>query len=353
MPVDGYEAAVKHLRRRVRNATREQRDLAAAHGLPISTRTPFLVAGAQLSDQLAEVLGTDPLPATEGRLEYLADLVAEEDIKPPSAASAGVVQAWIDHLLARRTLTGLLEVRPEPGDVVYLRRRGETTPRAEDVDAERVRMVSSVDRDGRVHFRGPGQRAWPDAISLLCRADATGEQADKWRDQALALASVRDRSDSTARSLSSHKWRLLEPWRVRERETLERDVDALRGIIETATDERPIQRHLEQHPWLLASLLGGGQGRWVRPQVSLGREVVADFFIADADSAGVRWRLIELESPRVPQRLQNGDFAKEARHAVHQIEQCDPGWPPTPTRRAARVSVTVCSSSTSRPGRPH
>jgi hypothetical protein len=108
---------------------------------------------------------------------------------------------------------------------------------------------------------------------------------------------------------------------VRQREVLERDVDALRGVIETAADEAPIQRHLEQQPWLLASLLGGGHGRWVRPQVSLGGEVVADFFIADADSVGVRWRLIELESPRVRQQIKNGEFAKEARHAIHQIEQ--------------------------------
>jgi hypothetical protein len=92
---------------------------------------------------------------------------------------------------------------------------------------------------------------------------------------------------------------------VRQREVLERDVDALRGVIETAADEAPIQRHLEQQPWLLASLLGGGHGRWVRPQVSL----------------GVRWRLIELESPRVRQQIKNGEFAKEARHAIHQIEQ--------------------------------
>ena len=181
-------------------------------------------------------------------------------------------------------------------------------------------MVSSIDHEGRLHFRGAGQRTWPDSVSLLCRATETGSQAEAWRDRALAAASRRDGSSSSARSLSSHKWRLLEPWRVREREVLERDVDALRGVIETATDEAAIQRHLQQRPWLLASLLGGGHGRWVRPQVSLGGEVVADFFIADADSVGVRWRLIELESPRARQRLKNGEFAKEARHAIHQIE---------------------------------
>jgi hypothetical protein len=108
---------------------------------------------------------------------------------------------------------------------------------------------------------------------------------------------------------------------VRERQALPRDIDALRGVIEAAADERPIQAHLQRNPWLLAALLGGNHGRWVRPQVSLGGKFVADFFIADADSVGIRWWLIELESPRAPQRLENGDFAKEARHAIHQIEQ--------------------------------
>jgi hypothetical protein len=183
---------------------------------------------------------------------------------------------------------------------VYLRRRGEALPARDELDVEGVRMISSIDREGRLHFRGAGQRAWPDTVSLLCCADTNGKQADAWRHPACAASSQRDRSSGIARSLSSHKWRLLELWRVRDPEVLERDIDALRGVIETAADERPIQRYLEQHPWLLASLLGGGHGRWVRPQVSLGREVVAYFFIGDADSVGVRRRLIELESPRAP-----------------------------------------------------
>jgi hypothetical protein len=43
--------------------------------------------------------------------------------------------------------------------------------------------------------------------------------------------------------------------------------------------------------------------------------------MADADSSGIRWLLIELESPRVRAVKRDGEWAKEARHAQHQIRQ--------------------------------
>jgi hypothetical protein len=68
--------------------------------------------------------------------------------------------------------------------------------------------------------------------------------------------------------------------------------------LESAEDEKPMQRYLEEHPQLVLGELGA-QCRWVIPQKSLGGEYVPDFLVARLDSTGVVWTLIELESPRV------------------------------------------------------
>lgn len=62
-------------------------------------------------------------------------------------------------------------------------------------------------------------------------------------------------------------------------------------------------------------------GRWVRPKVRFSDRFEADFMIADADSVGIHWVYVELESPRAPMFLQNGELAEKARHGIHQIHQ--------------------------------
>jgi hypothetical protein len=99
------------------------------------------------------------------------------------------------------------------------------------------------------------------------------------------------------------------------------DADALQAVLDTADDERPLQRFLQERPHLLATaFLSGGHGHYVRPQVRLGSQWVVDFLIADASSQGTFWRLVELESPTAKIFLQSGEFAKEARHAQYQIQ---------------------------------
>lgn len=96
-------------------------------------------------------------------------------------------------------------------------------------------------------------------------------------------------------------------------------VAALLEVVEKASDERAIQEHLAENPRLWSPLLGGGHGRWVRPKVKFGDRFEADFMIADADSAGIHWVYIELESPTANVFKSNGEFADKARHALFQI----------------------------------
>jgi Domain of unknown function (DUF4263) len=99
------------------------------------------------------------------------------------------------------------------------------------------------------------------------------------------------------------------------------EVEELLAVVEEASDERPIQAHLAAKPRLFSPLLGGGHGRWVRPKVRFSDRFEADFMIADADSVGIHWVYVELESPRAPMFLQNGELAEKTRHGIHQIHQ--------------------------------
>lgn len=114
----------------------------------------------------------------------------------------------------------------------------------------------------------------------------------------------------------------LAPWEIDSApKPTHAEVETLRGVIDAATDERPIQAHLAANPRLFSPLLGGGHGRWVRPKARFSDRFEADFMIADADSVGIHWVYVELENPRAPMFLQNGELAEKARHGIHQIHQ--------------------------------
>lgn len=93
----------------------------------------------------------------------------------------------------------------------------------------------------------------------------------------------------------------------------------LRRVIDAAVDERPVQRFLSEHPEVFAAAVLRGHTRCVRSQLWLGAEFVPDFVIADVSSIAVQWTLVELESPKAPMFIANGDFAVKTREALHQI----------------------------------
>ncbi len=80
-----------------------------------------------------------------------------------------------------------------------------------------------------------------------------------------------------------------------------------------------MQLLLERHPEILAYLVDGHHGAYVVPQVSLGKEFVPDFFVAGQTSAGIRWTLVELESPTASLSIADGQASSQLRKAVKQI----------------------------------
>jgi hypothetical protein len=122
------------------------------------------------------------------------------------------------------------------------------------------------------------------------------------------------------RSLQPSEWRRLQAY---EGDHLAEpgDTDVLRSVLDGAEDERPLQQLMEERPRLVSAAFGsGGHGRFVRSQVRLGSQYVADFMLADTSSMGMFWTLIELESPREPMFLKSGEFAAKARHAIYQVQ---------------------------------
>jgi hypothetical protein len=100
------------------------------------------------------------------------------------------------------------------------------------------------------------------------------------------------------------------------------DLEAFREVLDSADDERPLQRHLATNPLLLVQHLGGGHGRWVLSQKRLGSEYVTDFVIGERSSGGREWQFVELQSPRA--RLfvpSTGRHSEQFDEGIRQIQE--------------------------------
>jgi len=97
------------------------------------------------------------------------------------------------------------------------------------------------------------------------------------------------------------------------------DATRLKKCVDTATREEDIQAFLQTRPISLVQHLGGGHGRYVFPKPRLGSEHVADFILAERDSDGLTWHLVELESSHARMFTKAGNPSKELTHAIRQI----------------------------------
>jgi hypothetical protein len=316
---DWREPAAR-LRARLAAATRAQHELAGHLGIALPVAAPALLAAAILRDALGATIDAPPKPASTEQLEYADDLSVWSTPADPQPSTHAIASALLTMLETRRALECLEALQLRAGDVVVEWRRSDVR-NDDERDPQRLRLVASIADDGTVYFQGGGgRRARVDRLDLVHRADDDSDDAQQARGHADAEA--RHHSDAVRQSdaLNSVKVSRLRQWSVTERPILPRDVDEFRGVIETAGDEKPIQLYLQDHPYLLTGVLAGGHGRWLRPQTRFGGRYVADFLIAEADSIGIRWTLIELESPRVRPLSVDGEWLKEARHAQHQIQ---------------------------------
>ena len=305
MPHATWEDALAAMQAKTSTCDDRQRQLAASVGVDLPNSLPRIVAVARLQGAIAELFGLNQPKGSGSQLGFLAELAHEASEEAPSPASPAEAHAWIQYFCLTQRAEALRTRRLNRGDLV---RRS--------LSASEIDEVASIGDDGAVYFTGGRARAWPDELTVVARAGDTSPSGENARRKAANRATERSRRSrwSIAKEDSLRQYAVPEPADAS-------DIEELRRTIEMARDERPLQELFESRPCLLASLVRGPQ-RFCIPQVSLGGKYVADFLLADVSSSGVRWILVELETPDSATTLARGNqFDKHARQGVSQIDE--------------------------------
>lgn len=300
-----WEDAVAAIGRAVSPCDEQQRQLASVVGVTLPEELPRVVAAARLQSVLAEPLGLTLKSSSESQLEWLEDLATEAGEFIPSPETSTEAKAWVSYFFLKRREEALRELQLNKGDLVH--RNGSSSE---------VDEVVSIGDNGAVYFSGGGARAWPDQLAVAARSSDGAPAAQQARRAAANRASERSQRQewSTAKAAALEEYAVPEPLQAE-------DVEAFRNVLETAGNERPLQKLFEQRPRILASLLRGPH-RYCRPQVRFGDKYVADFLLAEVDSNGVRWILVELETPDSDVTLaRSNQFDEHARKGISQIEE--------------------------------
>lgn len=307
-----WQLVAEGLERKCATPTREQISVARGLGIDLGRATPVPVAAAELRVVLRSPLEL-ALARDFGDEEYevLLELAARTGFAVPrmdELECREVLNAWLRVARDRESAAALRRLEPAVDDVVTARDRR----RGPDLYGE----ISSIGANGRLHFRGGhGLGTAPHRVTRITRPgeDHYPEQLSQAREYAASVQSNPARI-TRAEEAQLARWRINFP-------ATPAAVEALRNALETADAEAAMQRLLEKHPALLAGTVVGNHDTWVRPQVQLGNNYMADFMIAGQTSLGLQWTLVELESP--VSRLTNPGNKRATttlRHAVDQIE---------------------------------
>lgn len=166
MSHQSWEPAVLHLESRIVPATASQLRVAGAVGFPLDGSEPQLVAAAMLEDYLKPLIrNVIPKEATARQIEFLMELKHPGRIE---GISANVASAWIDYYLTLLNITTLKQMNLKRGYSVAMIQDYVDVLTGEVLPNPRVWVISSIDRRGRVHFKGGGGRgAWPSQLRRM------------------------------------------------------------------------------------------------------------------------------------------------------------------------------------------
>lgn len=302
MPFKSWREAADVLATATGVATPEQQELGEQARVLIPPNTPKIVAAVMLRQALSEELNLPPQRPLSGRYDARLQILRRTSDPSISPGTDEEAEAWVTYLRLVRRRESLSALKLNEGDIVKTM-------------AGDMAEVSSISQDGRVYFKGGrGFGAWPDLISVVARM---GDESDS------AVEARRQAANSVAYRASPSAWSLAKSHDLSEFTTedniSEDDIAELESVITVAEDERPIQKFLAENGQLLTALLGGTL-RYCLPQTRLGGEYVPDFIIGDVDSIGIRWILIELETPRSGIYLKDGlQLDEKARKGVSQV----------------------------------
>jgi hypothetical protein len=176
----------------------------------------------------------------ERQLDYLQDLAEQTDSPMPAdLADRTVADAWIAAMHDKRAAIHLEQLRPEPGDVVQI------PPFA----GHELRIVASIAPDGLLYFRGGyGQRIRPHHAAMFARQSDPNYAEAKYAAEQQTAARIRNPAKVTLKAVDE-----LQEWKVTDRPDLTSH-HTLEDALGSATDERPLQKVLEEHPEILGHI---------------------------------------------------------------------------------------------------
>ena len=99
-----------------------------------------------------------------------------------------------------------------------------------------------------------------------------------------------------------------------------KDLNAFKAGIAQGWGERKAQAFIKSKAYLLQGMYRTGHGTYAFPEASFGGRHTADWLIASGHSAGIMWNLIELECPKSPPFIGDGNFSKNTRDGINQIQ---------------------------------
>src|SRR5882724_6375321 len=274
------EEALHSLSALAQKMTKTQSALARLAQIKISPATPRLVVAAMLRVAFRDELDLRPKLRSETSYEELFAELGIEDSNLSESTTAEEKWARVAHHYLTKRIAAHVKLRLTAGDLVVL-------------ENKKSAEVSSIGKDGRVYFKGgEGFGAWPDRIKKVVRRGDPTVRAKRLKRAADNDASKRlkPRLWSHARASEISEWQITRP-------LLESQVRSFANIVENAADERAVQKFIEDNPEILASLVGGNE-RYCIPQKRLGDRFIPDFLLGSVDSLGIRWYLVELETPR-------------------------------------------------------
>ena len=310
MPHYNWRDAIVDIDETTGPVTSKQKALATIAGIDLPDHLPQLVARHRLQVALASDIGrpyggSKTGECSDAQLELIANLKGDSDVDT-SSLDSGEASAWIYYFYLKERRLVLEQLLLEAGDIVEV------------VGSPgQVAEVSSIGSDGRIYFKGSASvGAWPDRVTVQCRKSDQSANGQELKQKAADQAALRAR----ATDWSGNKHRELEEFEVHSPLTWE-DVEQLQEVIEAADNEKPIQEFIERHPQILGALLGGDV-RFCLPRSSLGGKYVTDFLVSDVDSMGIRWVLVELETPRSTVTLKgSNELEQHARKGVSQVSE--------------------------------
>lgn len=112
-------------------------------------------------------------------------------------------------------------------------------------------------------------------------------------------------------------------------------VRRFKALLNANPTERLIQEFLEKNPEVVAAHLGA-HAVYVVPKPRFGTHYEADFGIAECNSAGTFWTLVELERPSIKPFRKDGRPTAKLTHAIEQVKE----W-----RRFIRANRDYCQRS--------